>query len=202
MVTEARDPGDDQGAGQPAGRCLRKPCRRSLPTSDLRAEELRAMLLFDPKYADTLLTSYKTSDSENLRRDIVYAFSGSDDPAVIGKLLVLAPVMRRGELRYLNEYLRDEPVGAVTYWKWTKANFDMMAKRLSIRGMGGAAQILQSGCDTGLKNDIDAFFAPKLEAIPGARRRLAHTDEMIARCVAFRQAKGAEVSAALAAAVK
>ncbi|MBL6852729.1 MAG: ERAP1-like C-terminal domain-containing protein [Alphaproteobacteria bacterium] len=196
MVTEARDPDTIKalasGGAVPSHEA-------SLPTADRRAEALRASLLADPRYADTLLASYKTSDSESERRDIVYAFAGSDDPAVIKRLLALAPTMRRGELRYLNEYLRDEPVGAATYWNWMKSNFDMMAKRLSIRGMAGAAQILQNGCDAGIKSDVDAFFAPKLEAVSGARRRLAHTDEMIERCVAFRRAKGTEVSQALAA---
>ena len=198
LVTEARDPAAIKALAT-GGAIPQQTMTASLPTSDMRAEELRAMLLFDPKYADMLLLSYKTSDSENERRDIVYAFAGSDNPLLINRLLALAPTTRRGELRYLNEYLREEPVGAVIYWKWTKVNFDVLAKRLSIRGMAGAAQILQSACDAGLKNDIDGFFAPKLEAIPGARRRLAHTDEMIGRCIAFRQAKGAEVSAALAA---
>src|SRR6185312_13682058 len=193
MVSEARDP-ETIKALVSGGAVPPQNMQASLPTSDLRADELRAMLLADPKNADRLLLSYKTSDDENTRRDIVYAFAGSDNPALINRLLALAPAMRRGELRYLNEYLREEPVGAVTYWKWMKANFDMMAKRLSIRGMAGAAQILQNACDAGSKDDANAFFAPKLEAVSGARRRLAHTNEMIERCVAFRQAKGAEVS--------
>jgi len=189
MVTEARDPDTLKAlsASAPA------------PAPDLRADTWRGALLFDPAFADKLLAIYKATDEENVRKDIVYAFAGVDDTAVIGKLLALASVMRRGELRFLNENLREEPAGAVAYWTWTKANFDMMAKRRSIRGMAGAAQILQSACDQGLKSDADAFFAPKLDAVPGARRRLAHTDEMIARCLAFRQAKGAEISAALAA---
>jgi alanyl aminopeptidase len=198
LVTEARDPETIKALAS-GGAIPQQTMTASLPTSDMRADELRAMLMSDPKFADTLLLSFRTTDSENERRDIVYAFAGSDDPATINKLLALSPSMRRGELRYLNEFLRDEPVGALTYWKWMKSNFDMMAKRLSIRGMAGATQILLSACDAGLKSDADAFFAPKLDAVSGARRRLAHTDEMIARCIAFRQAKGAEVSAALAA---
>ncbi len=124
-----------------------------------------------------------------MRREIVYAFAGSDDPAVIGKLLALAPGMRRGELRYLNEFLRDEPVGAAV-WAWMKANFDMMAKRLSIRGMAGAAQILESGCDAKQRDDIDAFFTPKLDVVSrGAAQAGAHRGDDRVRCVSFRQAK-------------
>jgi alanyl aminopeptidase len=204
LVTEARDPETIKAVAatqlQPVPATATVASQTVPP--ELRAETWRATLIADPRFADALIAIFKTTNQEAVRKDIVYAFAGSQDAAVIGKLLALAPSIRTGELRYLNENLRDEPAGAAAYWAFMKSHWDAVAKRLTVRGMAGAATILQSACEADVRTDIDAFFAPRLEAVSGARRRLAHTDEMIDRCIAFRHAKGAEVSAALAAAVK
>jgi aminopeptidase N len=167
---------------------------------EVRAEAMRAALLADPSYADRLVALFQTTDDENIRREIVYAFAGSDSAAAIDKLLALAPTkFRIGELRFLTEYMAAEPTARNELWRYEKANFDVLAKRVTVRGMGRMAEILQQACDAGARADADAFLAPRAASMYGAARRLAHTDERIARCIAFRRAKGAEVSSALAA---
>ncbi|MEJ1969931.1 MAG: M1 family aminopeptidase [Rhizomicrobium sp.] len=201
LVTEASDPETMAALAAPPKTppAPGAPRWSALPP-ELRPDAMRAMLRLDPSFADTLVRTFETTNEEYLRRDIVYAFAGSDDPAVIAKILALAGSrIRIGELRYLTEYLKDEPAARAAYWAFMKTQFGTMAKRISVRGMAGAAAILQTACDADARADIDAFFAPRLDDITGARRRLAHTDEMIDRCIAFRKAKGAEVSAALAA---
>jgi hypothetical protein len=167
---------------------------------ELRAEALRAALIANPAFADRLVALFRTTDEENLRREIVYAFAGSDNPAAIDKLLVLAPdKIRAGELRFLTEYMAAEPTARTELWRYDKTNFDVLAKRLTLRGMGRMAEVLQQACDAGARKEVDAFLGPKLKSIYGEARRLTRTDEQIARCIAFRRAKGAEISAALAA---
>ncbi len=84
---------------------------------ELRPEALRAGLIADPAFAETLLTTFQSTNQETYRRDIVYAFAGSGDPAVIGKMLNLGlGKMRIGELRYLNAYMQDEPVARQALW--------------------------------------------------------------------------------------
>jgi len=168
---------------------------------DVRAEALRAALLSDKSYADELIGVFQTTDQEAVRRDIVYAFAGSDDPAAIGKLLALAPAkMRTGELRYLSEYLADEPVARQALWDYLNAHFDAFARRLSLRGMGGMAGILHGACDAGANADTEAFLQNRLGGALGAKRRAAHAEEQIDRCVALRRSAGADIAAALAAA--
>jgi aminopeptidase N len=168
---------------------------------ELRGEALRAALIADPGFADRLVALFQATDDEYLRRDIVYAFAGSDSRAAIAKLLALAPnQIRTGELRYLTEFMAAEPTARAELWRYDKANFDILAKRLTVRGMGRVAEVLQQACDAGSRADAAAFLKPKLKGIYGEARRLTHTDERIARCIAFHRAKGAEVSAALAAA--
>jgi len=203
LVTEAHDPAvmAELSAGVHAQ--LVVPHSDLLPTlaPELRAESLRAGLIADPAFADSLIAQFEATNQETYRRDIVYAFAGSGDAKTIGKILALAPTkMRTGELRYLNQYMDDEPVARQALWNFVGAHFDDFAKRISLRGMGAMAGILQNACDAGARADADAFFKARLGGALGARRRIGHTEEGIDRCMAFRKAEGAEISAALAAA--
>ncbi len=204
MVTEAHDT-DVIAQLSAAAQCPLRPtpqpaaCPSVAP--ELRAESLRAALIADPAFADVLINQFETTNQEFYRRDIVYAFAGSGDPAAIGKLLALAASkIRIGELRYLYEYMEDEPVARQTLWTFVGAHFDAFARRLTVQGMGRSAGILATACDAGARASADAFFHAKLGDALGAARRIAHTEESIDRCIAFRKAKGAEISAALSAA--
>lgn len=202
LVTEARDPGviAELTALPPPPRMTDTPF---VPPPELRAETLRATLIADPAAADRLIADFLGANEEGRRRDIVYAFAGSEDPKAIDKFLALALAkMRTGELRYLNQFMDDEPVARRTLWKFVGAHFDDFARRISLRGMGAMAGILQNACDAGARADADAFFKARLGGALGAGRRIGHTEEGIDRCMALRKAKGAEISAALAAAAQ
>jgi hypothetical protein len=165
---------------------------------DLRAEALRATLRSDPAYADTLVALFQATNEEAVRRDIVYAFAGAEQPAAVNKLLALAPgKMRSGEIRYLTQYMPDEPVARDALWAYMGAHHDAFAQRLTTRGLAGATTILKNACTpTALTQERD-FATKYLGGALGAQRLLAHTADQIARCVAFRQAKSTDVGAAL-----
>ncbi|MEJ0025521.1 MAG: M1 family aminopeptidase [Rhizomicrobium sp.] len=166
---------------------------------EVRAEALRAALLSDKAYADDLVAVFQTTNQETVRRSIVYAFAGSDDPAVIAKLLALAPArMRIGELRYLNAYMPEEAVARAALWAYVGAHFDAFAQRLSLSNMAGMAGILSGACGAGARADAEAFQQERLSAALGAARRTAHTEEQIDRCIALRRNAGADIAAALA----
>ncbi len=202
LVTEAHDPDAIAMLARPLATAKQTGAGRWLTVApELRAEALRAALLSDKAYADELLGVFQTTDAEAVRRDIVYAFAGSDDPAVIGKLLALAPAkMRTGELRYLSEYMPDEAVAREALWSYVGAHFDAFAQRLTLRGMGNMAGILRGACDAGAHADAEAFLQSRLGGALGAARRTAHTEEQIDRCVALRKNAGADIAAALGAA--
>jgi cytosol alanyl aminopeptidase len=198
MVTEARDP-DAIAALSAAAHAEVVSGTPNQFASELRAEALRAALVADPAFADTLISVFEKTNEEYYRRDIVYAFAGSGDPAVIGKLLALSMAkIRIGELRYLSEYMDDEAVARETLWKFTSVNFAAMVRRRTLHGMGRTASILANGCSAADRSAADALFQARLAHVPGAQRLIAHTEESIDRCIAFRRAKGGEVSAALA----
>ena len=200
LVTEAHDPDAIAMLARPLAVSKQTgEARWSAIAPELRAEALRAALLSDKGYADELLSVFQTTNQEAVRRDIIYAFAGSDDPVVVGKLLALAPAkMRTGELRYLTEYMPDEPVARDALWAYVGAHFDAFVQRLALRGMGNMAGILRGACVPSAHGDVEAFLQDKLGGALGVKRRVAHTEEQIDRCVALRQNAGADIAAALA----
>jgi len=54
--------------------------------------------------------------------------------------------------------------------------------------------------NAGERKDLESFFRPKVPQLPGTQRTLALAEQQIDRCLAFKDAKGAEVVAAFRAA--
>lgn len=201
LVSEARD-SDAIAMLASSGQSIAQGSKTDLP-SELESEALRAAVMkLGAPFAASLLKVYETTDDENLRRDIVYAFAASEDQSVLKSLLQLAPTqrMRIGEIRYLFQFFGEEPAASMTLWNWYKANYAGLVARVSREGMGRAPTALREACDTGARNDLDAFFAPKANELPGLRRPLDLVEQQISRCIAFRQAKSQEIASAFHAA--
>ncbi len=198
LVTEARDARTIASLAKAADAYLSGDLNALPP--EIVADAMRAGLLSGgAPFADRLIQVFTTSNDEFLRRQLVYAFAGSDDPAVIKKLLAVAltPKMRTGELRYLYEYMADEPVARNTLWGWYTQNFNAILARVSAQGMRRPVGTLEKACDTSARNALNDFFGPRTGELTGTRRPLATANERISRCIAFRSAKSQEVAAAL-----
>jgi alanyl aminopeptidase len=198
LVTEGRDPGTITSLAKAADSYLSGDTAALAP--EIIAEAMRAGLLAGgPPFADRLIKAFASSNDEFFRRQLVYAFAGSDDPAVIKKLLAVAltPRMRTGELRYLYEYMAEEPVARHALWGWFTQNFDAILARVSAQGMRRPVSTLERACDAGAQAALNGFFGPRTNELTGTKRPLAEANERISRCIAFRKAKGQEVAAAL-----
>ena len=203
LVSEGRD-SDTEGTLARAAQGMLDGRSNALP-AELIGEAFRAGLIAQgAPFANRLLSAYQASNDEYFRRQIVYAFAGSEDPAAIKTFLALAltPRMRTGDLRYLFQYMSEEPVAAATLWSWSKSNYAPLLNRLSRDRMGRAVTTLQNACDGSARADLDGFFGPKTSYLTGTARVLALSDEKISRCIAFRQAKASDVAAAVLAASK
>lgn len=169
------------------------------PAPEVLGEALRAGLMAGGSdFANKLMAALENTDNEELRRQIIYAFAGSEDPAAIQGLLSFALTrMRAGELRYLYEYMAQEPFAQRALWRWYKANYEALLLRVSRDGMREAPAILSQACDPTSRDELEAFFRPKVGELTGIDRTLALSEEGIARCVAFRQVGAQGVEAAL-----
>jgi len=202
LVEEARDPATITALTNAANGTLNAGTGAE-PTvaPDLLRESLRAgMLSGDATFGNRLIVALQGSQDEYFRSSVIYAMAGSEDPAYLDKVLALTPQMRTGELRYVYQYMGAEPVARVQFWTWFKANYPALLKRLSPFGMLRAPLILAGACDSGSRSDLESFFRPKVPQLPGTQRSLALAEEQIDRCIAFKQARGAEVESAIKAA--
>jgi hypothetical protein len=150
-------------------------------------------------FADSVMDAMRASDDEYFVQSAIYAVAGANDDATLKKLLgmALTPAIRIGDVRYVFRYMLAEPKGRDVAWVWFKANYNNVLKRLSSYGMGGTPDILQYACDGNAKADLAAFFGPKTSQLTGTPRTLKENEDRIDRCVAFKQAKGAEISRAI-----
>jgi alanyl aminopeptidase len=200
MVEEARDP-QVMGALAVAARAYVASSGTNLSgmAPDVVPYALRAGIIVQgAPFGDALIGLFQSSNSEYLRRNIVYAFAGSDDPAVVRKILAIALTkIRTGELRYLSQYMVPENVARAALWDWVKTSYTGLIARVSPQGMSRSVGVLSEACDVGARSDLDAFFGPKTKDLEGTARPLALAEEQIDRCVAFKAAKGAEMTAAL-----
>jgi len=167
---------------------------------DTLQEAMRAAVLHDgAPFAAALVKTFVASKDEYFRRSIIYALSGSSDPAVLEKLLalILSPDMRVGEIGYVFTGMQGEPVGRAVLWRWFNENYPRLVARLSPAGMQRTPGIAGEACDTSSRAALEAFFRPKVATLPGTPRTLALAEEQIARCIALRAAKASELAAAL-----
>ncbi|MGN6517450.1 MAG: M1 family metallopeptidase [Rhizomicrobium sp.] len=167
---------------------------------ELLQEALRAGVISEgPSFADSVLAAMQKSQDEYFVQSAIYAVSGSNDDVTLKKLLdvTLSPAIRIGDVRYVFRYMQGEAKGRDVAWSWFKTNYDPLLKRLSTYGMSSAPDILKFACDANAKADLAAFFGPKTSQLTGTPRTLKENEDRIDRCIAFKQAKGAEIAAAI-----
>lgn len=167
---------------------------------ELLQEAMRAGVYADAAFTDQVLDAMKKSDDEFFIKSVIYAVSGSDDEAAIGKLLAATPSIRTGDLRYVMRDLWRESKGQAVLVAWVKANFATLEARVSAQGLGGIPEMYGIGCDAAAKSDLDGFFGAKTGELEGSARVVKENDNRIDRCIAFKAAKGDEINAALKAA--
>ena len=138
---------------------------------------------------ERLITIFDQSDDALLRSTILSALGHADDLNVVGRVHALALDKR---LR-ANEVTR--PLGAQfsstktrqSSWDWLKANYDALVERVSSRVV--ARRILpltHSFCSNEKAAEVRAFFAEKIEEIPGGPRALENATEKIRLCAALK----------------
>jgi len=167
---------------------------------ELLQEAMRAGVISQgPAFADQVFAAMQKSDDEYFIQSAIFALAGSEDSATLNKLagLILSPSMRIGDVRYVSRYMQSESAARPVMWAWFKANYDAMVKRVSVDGLGGAPDMLQFACDTATEDDLMAFFGPRTSQLEGTTRTLKEASDKINRCIAFKQAKAAEISAAI-----
>jgi alanyl aminopeptidase len=168
---------------------------------ELLQEAMRAGVYAEgAPFSRQLLDTLKKSDDEFFTKSVIFAVAGADDADSLNGLLAATPSIRIGDLRYVFRGLLREEKGQPVLWAWFKSNFSAIEARVSAQGLGEGPGLFAYGCDAAARAELDGFFGPRTGELQGTARTLKENDDRIDRCIAFRQAKGAEIAAALKAA--
>jgi cytosol alanyl aminopeptidase len=200
LVEEARDPATITALANLATNDLMQGNKSGL-APDLVREAFRAGVISgQPGFDDKLIAGFNASREEYTRSAMIYGIAGSGNTTFLSSFLALTSQVRTGELRYVLSNFSQEPTARAALWSWFEGNYAEFIKRVSPLGMLGAPSMLSSSCSAGERKDLEAFFRPKVSQLPGTQRTLALAEQQIDRCLAFKDAKGAEVEAAFRAA--
>lgn len=167
---------------------------------DLTQEALRAAIMTKgTAFGEPLMQAYQTSKDEYFHSSVLYAIAGSDDPAFLNSVfdMMLTPKIHIGDIRYYYAFMSGEPTARVALWSWFQAHYVALTARVGDEEIPRSIGMFSHVCDAGTRKEMVDFFQPKVATIPGLKRRLAMAEEQIDRCMAFKDAKGKELRAAL-----
>jgi alanyl aminopeptidase len=202
VVEEARDPATLAALTAGAQPYVASKGQNNGPLApDILPAAMRAGVILEGKtFADTLTGSMKASNGENFRRSGFYAVAGAQNTDALQSVFAWTGTMRVGEIRYLYQYMKDEPIARDALWSFMKTNFALLEKRVSSQAFGRAPSLLDTACSDAARNDLQGFFGPRTKELEGTARPLAQTDEKIGYCVALKSARATDFQAALHAA--
>jgi cytosol alanyl aminopeptidase len=201
MVSEARDPATIAALAPKAQAYLDSDGKNAGGlTRDVLTQAVRAgLILRGHAFSDAVFAALTKTDDEDFRRAMISAASISEDRAFLDRVTAyaLTPKLRVGDMFYVQRYFEQEPAARAALWNWLKTDFAAIEKRESPDGMSDVSNVMQDACSAAAKNDLHAFVAPKTKELTGSERPLAENEERIDLCMALKQAKGAEIEAAL-----
>ncbi|MEM1418320.1 MAG: M1 family metallopeptidase [Myxococcota bacterium] len=137
------------------------------------------------------------SEDGVLRRRLLGAMAAARDPELAeeARQLALAPELRVNEVLVPLEVQRRIPRLRDAAWAWLQANVDAVVDRLPPGAAGGLPLLMDEACDEATAAEVEAFFRPRVGALPGAPRNLAATTERIRLCAAEAAAQRDKVHA-------
>ncbi len=171
---------------------------------DLLQESLRAGVLAQgTPFAQRLKAAFTTMGDEDFRRSVIYALTGSEDPAFLQSVFALMldrhahPHRRAALLRPVHGRRagRRARIVGLDQGEFRRPRSPRLALRPGSPARSPAPRLFP-----GAARRPDGVPRPQGHERPGMPRSLALAQERIGRCIAFRDAKGEEVKTALLAA--
>ena len=107
-----------------------------------------------------------------------------------------SPLTGRQAGTVLNGLLGSEKYGTQT-WEWFKANLPTYVKKVPDVRKGGLPGAGRNFCSIEGRDDVRNFVEANAELMPGYERSLLQTLESIELCAALKEAKAADLAAAL-----
>jgi len=139
-----------------------------------------------PDFGRHLLDLYLKSTDGTVRGRLLQAVANTEDVKLGADLrdLILTEKMRANEVatalsgQMFNDHLRDAA------WAWFRQNFDGVTARIPGFAQARIAGFASDYCTLEKRDEVEAFFTPRVATIAGGARSLAQTLERIELCAA------------------
>ena len=147
--------------------------------------------------ARDVIAAIKASGDQQFRTDAAVALTAVRDDESIKEVeaFFVSNVLRLREKRSYMRVLFVDPDRRDESFAWLKANFKAIAAPIPAEGRARLVSYGEKLCSDDERQAIDTFFRPMVPELAGAARVLSNTLEAVDRCISWRAAKGAEVSA-------
>ncbi len=157
-----------------------------------------AVALNGPDFGRRLMVAMKASDDQEFRRIGMFALTAATDPAFLREVyaLGLSTDYKLNESLMLWRYLGEDADRRAGAWSWIEGNLSQVEARATTDHMAGILGHFDGACDPATRAAFQRAYGPRASKYVGAPRELKEILESTDRCLAFRNAKGAEVSSA------
>jgi aminopeptidase N len=150
---------------------------------------------------DAVFIALKTNQDQAFRQDAIEAIGRTRDQALIAQILrgAVEEPLSGIESYDLMAALLANPDAQSLAWAWLKKNYSVFAQRIPAFAKAEAPWMARWFCSSDMADDVERFFQKSSGYGPSARV-LAMSVESVRLCAAFKNARGAELRAALIAA--
>jgi alanyl aminopeptidase len=103
--------------------------------------------------------------------------------------------VRTNEIRAPLSVQVSKPETREAAWAWIEQSFVPLTARLPDDGAGSMPWYASTFCSEEKAAEVEAFFAPRIDSLPGGPRNLAGALEAIRLCASLRTAQAASAEA-------
>jgi hypothetical protein len=148
---------------------------------------------------ERLRAALSQSADAHVRGDASLALGLVDSAALAPESIriALAPQTGTPEALQILFLLASRPGSRAVTLAYLQEHFAQVEKVFPAIARPAIATLFGSGCSAAEVERVEAFFAPRLKELGGGELELAQTRERIGLCAALKQARGADIAAAL-----
>jgi hypothetical protein len=198
VVKEAQDPATTSALASQGMTYANAPSTAVALPPELRPAALWAAVNSGGEQAARdMIAAIKASGDQQFRIDAAAALTAVRDDASIKEVeaFYVSNVLRLRERRSYMRALFVDPERREESGTWLRTSFKAIAEPIPPESRGRLLGYSEKLCSKEQRDAVDRFFRPMVPDLPGADRVLANALESIDRCVSWRDAKLAEVSA-------
>ena len=142
-------------------------------------------------FAQALLAQLDHTEDGTSRQRILVAVARSTDPEVSALVIdmLTSLSLRNNERLTLLITHADSKENQQAIYEWLKGNFSVISMVVPEKYLNRVTMVTAGFCSKEMKQDVENFFRPKLNEIPGLERSLSTTLEKIEMCIALKDSQ-------------